>query len=71
MYKQNGREKFYASHKVDVTDVCGAGDTFLAALVFQYLTTNNIDLAIPFANKAASITVQHMGVYAPNIKEII
>lgn len=70
MFKQHEREKFYSSEKVDVTDVCGAGDTFLAALVYQYLITKNINLAIPFANKAASITVQHMGVYAPKLEEI-
>jgi len=70
MFKQHEREKFYNSESVAVTDVCGAGDTFLAALVYYYLNTQNIDLSIPFANKAASITVQHMGVYAPKLEEI-
>lgn len=71
MYKTINGEKFYNSTNVDVTDVCGAGDTFLAALVYQYLNTHNIDSAIEFANKAASITVQHMGVYAPTLEEIV
>lgn len=71
MFKQHQREKFYSSETVDVTDVCGAGDTFLAALVYEYLNTTSIDLAIPFANKAASVTVQHMGVYAPKLEEIV
>lgn len=71
MYKTNTTEKFYTSINVDVTDVCGAGDTFLSALVYQYLNTFNIDVAIEFANKAASITVQHMGVYAPTLEEIL
>ena len=60
----------YATKKVDVLDVCGAGDTFLAALAYQYLVTNSIDDAIKFANKASSITVQHVGNYAPTLKEI-
>lgn len=71
MYKTNTTEKFYTSINVDVTDVCGAGDTFLSALVYQYLNTLNIDVAIEFANKAASVTVQHMGVYAPTLEEIL
>jgi D-beta-D-heptose 7-phosphate kinase/D-beta-D-heptose 1-phosphate adenosyltransferase len=54
----------------DVVDVCGAGDTFLAALVYEFLHTNSIPKAIKFANKAASITVQHVGVYAPRLEEI-
>lgn len=60
----------YPTKKVDVLDVCGAGDTFLAALVYQYLVTNSIEDAIKFANKASSITVQHVGNYAPTLKEI-
>jgi sugar/nucleoside kinase (ribokinase family) len=29
--------RLYFPPKVDAYDVCGAGDTFLAALVFEYL----------------------------------
>jgi bifunctional ADP-heptose synthase (sugar kinase/adenylyltransferase) len=54
----------------DVTDVCGAGDTFLAALAYQFLITNSMSDAVKFANKAAAITVQHVGVYAPTLEEI-
>jgi bifunctional ADP-heptose synthase (sugar kinase/adenylyltransferase) len=56
--------------QVEVTDVCGAGDTFLAALAVDYLNTHHILTSIAFANKAAAITVQHIGVYAPTLKEI-
>jgi D-beta-D-heptose 7-phosphate kinase/D-beta-D-heptose 1-phosphate adenosyltransferase len=55
---------------IDVVDVCGAGDTFLASFVYDYLQTNNIDNSIKFAIKSASITVQHTGVYAPTLGEI-
>jgi D-beta-D-heptose 7-phosphate kinase/D-beta-D-heptose 1-phosphate adenosyltransferase len=54
----------------DVTDVCGAGDTFLAALVYEFLRTNSMPEAITFANKASAVTVQHIGVYAPRLEEI-
>lgn len=54
----------------DVTDVCGAGDTFLAALVYKFLQTKHMPDAIKFAIKASAITVQHVGVYAPRLEEI-
>lgn len=54
----------------DVTDVCGAGDTFLAALVYKFLETKHMPDAIKFANRAAAVTVQHVGVYAPRLEEI-
>ena len=57
--------------KVEVVDVTGAGDTFLAALTYRFLETNDIKQAMDFANKAASVTVQHMGVYSPTLEEII
>lgn len=60
----------YPAAQVEVADVCGAGDTFLAALVYEYLNTGNMPQAIQFANRAASVTVKHIGVYAPTLKEI-
>jgi D-beta-D-heptose 7-phosphate kinase/D-beta-D-heptose 1-phosphate adenosyltransferase len=56
--------------KVEVSDVCGAGDTFLAALTYKFLDTNDIKEAIKFAIAASAITVQHIGVYAPTLEEI-
>jgi D-beta-D-heptose 7-phosphate kinase/D-beta-D-heptose 1-phosphate adenosyltransferase len=62
--------KMYPTKKVEVMDVCGCGDTFLAALAVQYLFTKDIEKAIIFANIAAGITVQHRGNYAPSYDEI-
>lgn len=73
MYKNSISELgdiYYSTPIVEVSDVCGAGDTFLSALVYQYLVSKDIDNAIKFANKAASITVQHIGNYAPTLEEI-
>ena len=64
----NGFE-FYPP-KVEAYDVCGAGDTFLAAVAYKYVETNNMEQAIQFAMKAAAVTVQKIGVYAPTLKEI-
>lgn len=53
----------YPSEKVKVFDVVGAGDTFLSALVYAYLSSGDITQAIPFANKASAIAVQNYGCY--------
>ena len=53
----------YPGEKVNVYDVVGAGDTFLAALTFGYLNYGKIEEAIPFANKAAAVAVSHSGTY--------
>ena len=52
----------YPVKKVDVIDVSGAGDSFLAALVIEYSKSNNIISAIKYANKCASKVVQEKGV---------
>lgn len=60
----------YAVPSIAVTDVCGAGDTFLAALAIEYLRNHDIHDAIEYAIAASSVTVQHWGVYAPTREEI-
>jgi D-beta-D-heptose 7-phosphate kinase/D-beta-D-heptose 1-phosphate adenosyltransferase len=53
---------FPVMNKVEVLDVSGAGDTFMAALAFQYTKTEDLESAINFANQCASEVVQHKGV---------
>lgn len=53
---------FPVKKKVEVMDVSGAGDTFMAALAVNYTDTYNIESAINFANECASEVVQHKGV---------
>jgi bifunctional ADP-heptose synthase (sugar kinase/adenylyltransferase) len=60
----------YEVPEVNVFDVCGAGDTFLSSLVYKFLLDEDIHSAIRFAIVASSITVQHIGVYAPSLEEI-
>ena len=59
IYKQT----LYPTEKVNVYDVVGAGDTFLAALVYGYITTNNINESLMLGNRAAGIAVQQPGTY--------
>jgi D-beta-D-heptose 7-phosphate kinase/D-beta-D-heptose 1-phosphate adenosyltransferase len=63
-------DELFETKEVEVMDVCGAGDTFLAALTAQYLFTKDIGKSILFANVAAGLTVQHRGNYAPSYDEI-
>lgn len=73
MYKTgNGpdNETIYSCPQVEVADVTGAGDTFLSAFSFEFLRSHNHSMAIDFANRAAGISVQHFGCYAPSLEEI-
>lgn len=58
------------SDKVEVMDVSGAGDTYLAALVVKFLETKSIKQAMEYANKAAAIAVSKHGVVAVNKNEL-
>ena len=60
----------YPGIDVGVYDVCGAGDTFLSALVYFYLLYGKIETAIPYANKAAAIAVSNFGTYILNEQDI-
>ena len=69
----NGAEyegKIYPVKKVDVRDTSGAGDTFLAGLVSNYLENYNIVEAIKFANKCSTQVVQKKGTAKINKNEI-
>jgi len=66
----NERKKF-PTEVVDVFDVCGAGDTFLAALTTAYLSCNDMSESIQFANECATYSVCQLGVYAIKREDLI
>ena len=70
IYRLGCEEVTYSTTQVEVVDVCGCGDTFLAAFAYKYLFTHKINDAIIYANVAAGVTVQHRGNYAPTLEEI-
>ena len=53
---------YYSVGKVEIKDTSGAGDTFLAGLVYEYLASGDISKAMEFANKCATKVVQMKGV---------
>lgn len=64
------RDEIFETEKVEVNDVCGAGDVFLAALTYFFLITGDIRESIKYANKCAGISVQHNGVYVLTTEDI-
>lgn len=63
---------FIAGEKAETQDTTAAGDTFNGALAVALSEGKDIEKAIAFANKAASITVTRMGAQSsiPTRKEI-
>lgn len=55
-------DQHFPSEKKVTLDVSGAGDTFLAALAFYYMSSKIIKYAIQRANEAACKVVQSRGV---------
>jgi D-glycero-beta-D-manno-heptose-7-phosphate kinase len=51
-------------------DVCGAGDSFLAGLVYGDIVTGDIINAIDYAIVNAGISVERYGTYAPTLSEL-
>jgi sugar/nucleoside kinase (ribokinase family) len=54
-------DKVYSAKPIEVVDVCGAGDVFLAAMVVKHLQTNDMDMALRFANEKAALSCQSLG----------
>ena len=48
--------------RVEIKDTSGAGDTFLAGLVYEYIASRDIHKAMQFANECATKVVQMKGV---------
>jgi len=57
-------DSVYPVPKVEIKDLSGAGDTFIAALVVKYVETKNIETSIHHANQCATSVVQKRGVTA-------
>ena len=53
---------FPIQNKSEVRDVCGAGDTFLAAFSYSMITSNNEKKAIKFAQDSCQYVISKKGV---------
>ena len=52
----------YLVDRVEIKDTSGAGDTFLAGLVYEYVASGDVQKAMEFANRCATKVVQMKGV---------
>jgi ribokinase len=66
-----GRSYTHLGFKVNAVDVCGAGDMFLAGLVYASTFTTNIKQQLDVANAYAAISVAKAGIYVPTKQELI
>lgn len=66
----NYNEIFPIEDEHEVRDLSGAGDTFLAALVADYVNFHDIRKAIRFANRCAAWVVSQKGVVVVNPEKI-
>ena len=56
------QDSLFPVETVEIKDVSGAGDTFLAGLAVKFLETGDIEKAAIFANECATQVVQKRGV---------
>ena len=56
------KDEVFPTKEVHVKDVSGAGDTFLAGLVFEYVKSDDIKKSICFAQECTTKVVQKHGV---------
>jgi D-beta-D-heptose 7-phosphate kinase/D-beta-D-heptose 1-phosphate adenosyltransferase len=56
------KNKIFPVEKVEIRDMVGAGDTFIASFTYKFVLTNNISESIRFANECSTVVVQNKGV---------
>ena len=66
----DGHVAHHPAQKVDVYDVSGAGDTFIATALARYLDEKNIKTAFHDANRAAAIAVSRFGTSVVSRKDL-
>ena len=83
-WQTNGTKLTFESHKIDVKDTVGAGDSFFAALLihlqkcgvlekheFAKLSKEVLHSALDFANRAAAITCSRFGADLPRQADLV
>jgi len=70
LYNQDGKQHF-PTHKREVRDVGGAGDTVVASLAVGLSNNLSLEEAVDFANHAGGVAVEKSGVQPVFLEEII
>ena len=63
--------QIYPAESVEVFDVSGAGDTFLASFAIYHTLSKDFRQSIKFANKCSALVIQRKGTYAIQRNDLI
>lgn len=66
-YKDELTKKFVKPPAVKVVNATGAGDAFMAGLVYSYINDLNLDDTIQFSMYASEMALSHENTINPNI----
>ena len=66
----NGEEYVSRPNSVEVVDVTGAGDCFLAAFVYGMSKKHDYQKCLNIATKAATVSVQHLGTHTLKVEDV-
>jgi D-glycero-beta-D-manno-heptose-7-phosphate kinase len=70
-YQENNNKNIIPSHRRNIADVSGAGDTVIAIASLVYASTKNIHLAAEVANIAGGIVCEEVGTAAINKEKLL
>ena len=70
-YQEDNNKKIIPSHRRNIADVSGAGDTVIAVASLVYASTKNIHLAAEVANIAGGIVCEEVGTAAINKQKLL
>ena len=70
-YQENNDKNIIPSHRRNIADVSGAGDTVIAVASLVYASAKNIHLAAEVANIAGGIVCEEVGTAAVNKEKLV
>ena len=70
-YQEENNKKVLPSHRRNIADVSGAGDTVIAVASLIYAATKDINLAARIANIAGGIVCEEVGTVAINKEKLL
>lgn len=70
-YQENNNKEMLPSHRRNIADVSGAGDTVIAVASLVYAVTKNIHLTAEIANIAGGIVCEEVGTVAINKERLL
>ncbi|MEO6636872.1 MAG: PfkB family carbohydrate kinase, partial [Ginsengibacter sp.] len=70
-YQEENDKNIIPSHRRNIADVSGAGDTVIAVASLVYASTKNIQLAAEVANIAGGIVCEEVGTAAINMEKLM